>query len=443
MNLLTRSSINYIFFSVVAFVIGGIIFFHVIKTVFYRQIDETLKTEKLLIEEQIDFSDTLPDFRQVFSHMIEVTVFNSPKKKFEFIKDTMLYDKSMDKLLRVRQLICENTSIQDQGYIISISKPLAETTQMITTIVTALVLLFISLTGLLIFVNYFISKSIWVPFNKTLESLKNFDISKDASLTLTSTKIIEFRQLNKSLDRMAKKMRHDYINLKEFNENASHEIQTPLAIIKSKLELLIQSEGLDEEQMGMINSVYEAATRMSRLNQGLLLISKIDNNQFLHAEQVNLQKVVEKTLQHFEEIIDLKKIRIVLHLHAPACPFMNPVLSEILVSNLISNAIRHNIEEGEIRITMDSGGFEIVNTGHPLTIPPEELFRRFRKSDRTTDSVGLGLAIVKKIVLLYQFEIFYDVKENVHSMKVKIHPEGNQEYGRADSALETFDRESV
>lgn len=426
MNLLTRSSINYIFFSVVVFVIGGIIFFHVIKTIFYRQIDETLKTEKLLIEEQIDFSDSLPDFRQVFSHMIEVTVFNSPKKKFEFIKDTMLYDKSRDKLLPVRQLICENTSIQDKGYIISISKPLAETTQMITTIVGALVLLFVFLTGLLIFVNYFISKSIWVPFNKTLANLRNFDISRDAPLALTETRISEFRQLNKTLDRMAKKMRRDYINLKEFNENASHEIQTPLAIIKSKLELLIQGEGLNEDQIGLINSVYEAATRMSRLNQGLLLISKIDNNQFHHTEQVDLQKVMEKTLEHFEEIIDLKKIRILHHFNAPACTQMNPALSEILVSNLVSNSIRHNVEEGEIHITMDSDGFEIANTGHPLTISPDELFRRFRKSERTKDSVGLGLAIVKKISLLYQFDIRYEVKENIHLLRLDIHPEPNR-----------------
>ena len=420
MNLLTRSSINYIFFSVVAFVIGGIIFFHVIKNVFYRQIDENIKTEKLLIEEQIDFSDSLPDFRQVFSHMIEVTVFNSPKKKFEFIKDTMLYDKSKDALIPVRQLICENTSIQDQGYIISISKPLGETNKMITTLVFALVLLFVSLTGLLIFVNYFISKSIWVPFNKTLENLKNFDISTDVSLSLTDTKISEFRLLNKTLDRMAKKMRRDYINLKEFNENASHEIQTPLAIIKSKLELLIQGESLNEEQMGMINSVYEATTRMSRLNQGLLLISKIDNNQFHHTEQVDLQKIMEKTLEHFEEIIALKKIRIVPHFNAACCPRMNPALSEILVSNLISNSIRHNIEEGEIRITMDKDGFTIANTGHPLTGQPEDLFRRFRKSERTTESVGLGLAIVKKIVLLYQFDIDYEVKESIHLLSVKV-----------------------
>ncbi len=420
MNLLTRSSLNYIFFSVIAFVVGGIIFYHVIKTVFYRQIDETLKTEKRLIEEQIDYSDTLPDFRQVFSHMIEVTVFNSPKKKFEFIKDTALYDKSSDKLLPVRQLICENTSIQDQGYIISISKPLAETTHMITTIVGALILLFFFLTGLLIFVNYFISKSIWVPFNKTLENLRKFEISRDATLVLTKTRIHEFRQLNKTLDRMSKKMRRDYVNLKEFNENASHEIQTPLAIIKSKLELLIQSEGLNEEQMGMINSVYEAAARMSRLNQGLLLISKIDNNQFHQTETVNLQKIMEKTLQHFEEIIHLKKIRIIHHFMSPACPCMNPALAEILVSNLVSNSIRHNIEEGEIRITMNSDGFEIANTGHILNIPPDELFRRFRKSERTSDSVGLGLAIVKEIVLLYQFDITYEIKENVHSIKLNI-----------------------
>ncbi len=432
MNLLTRSSINYIFFSVVAFVIGGIIFFHVIKTIFYRQIDENLKTEKLLIEEQIDFSDSLPDLRQVFSHMIEVTVFNSPKKKFEFIKDTMLYDKSRDKLLPVRQLICENTSIQDKGYIISISKPLAETTRMITTIVGALVLLFVFLTGLLIFVNYFISKSIWVPFNKTLENLRNFDISRDAPLALTETRISEFRQLNKTLDRMAKKMRRDYINLKEFNENASHEIQTPLAIIKSKVELLIQGEGLNEEQMGMINSVYDATTRMSRLNQGLLLISKIDNNQFHHTEQVDLQKVMEKTLEHFEEIIDLKKIRILHHFNAPSCTQMNPALSEILVSNLVSNSIRHNVEEGEIRITMDSDGFEIANTGHPLTISPDELFSRFRKSERTKDSVGLGLAIVKKIALLYQFDIRYEVKENIHLIKVNIHSSKKQDIATTD-----------
>jgi signal transduction histidine kinase len=422
MNLLTRSSIYYILFSVISFVIGGIIFYHVIKTVFYRQIDETLKTEKLLIEEQIDFSDTLPDFRQVFNHMIEVTVFNSPKKKFEFIKDTVLYEGSSNKLIPVRQLICENTSIQDKGYIISISKPLEETNLMITRIVGALVMLFVFLTGLLIIVNYVISKSIWIPFNKTLENLRNFDISRDAPFVFAESGISEFRLLNKTLDRMAKKMRRDYVNLKEFNENASHEIQTPLSIIRTKLELLIQGEDLNQEQAGLIHSVYEAATRMSRLNQGLLLISKIDNNQFHSTEQVDLQVILSKTLEHFEEILELRKIRIIAHVISPACALMNPTLAEILVSNLVNNSIRHNLDEGEIRITMDADGFEIANTGHPLTVPTEDLFRRFRKSERTADSVGLGLSIVKKITQLYQFDIRYEVKEGFHRIRLNIRP---------------------
>jgi signal transduction histidine kinase len=234
---------------------------------------------------------------------------------------------------------------------------------------------------------------------------------------------------------MTKKMRRDYFNLKEFNENASHEIQTPLAIIKSKLELLIQGEGLDEEQIGMINSVYEASTRMSRLNQGLLLISKIDNNQFHHTEKVDLQKIMEKTLEHFEEIINLKKIRIIHHFNSPACPQMNPVLAEILISNLISNSIRHNIEEGEILINMNSEGFEITNTGHPTTIPPDELFRRFRKSERTSDSVGLGLAIVKKIVQLYQFDIKYEVKENIHLIKLNINCSSKNPTSEGDGSV--------
>jgi signal transduction histidine kinase len=422
MKLLTRTSINYIFFSVIAFLIGGFIFYHVVRSIFYRQIDETLRMEKILIEEQIDFSDTLPDFRQVFSHMIEVTVYNTPRKKFEFIKDTMLYEQTRNKLIPVRQLICMNTSIRDKGYIISISKPLAETDQLITTIVGALVLLFVFLMGLLVFVNYFISKSIWDPFYRALESLKHFDIRQDSTIVLKESKIREFRQLNTTLDRMTRKLRRDYMNLKEFNENASHEIQTPLAIIKSKLELLIQGEGLNRSQMEMINSVYEAATRMSKLNQGLLLISKIDNNQFNTTEHVNLQNLIDRTLEHFEEITEMKNIRIRRIFHAPVITEMNPVLSEILISNLVSNSIRHNIQGGEITIITDAESLCISNTGHPVSVAPEELFRRFRKSDRTADSVGLGLAIVRKIVDFFQFEITYTIKENIHEIRIVIIP---------------------
>jgi len=217
---------------------------------------------------------------------------------------------------------------------------------------------------------------------------------------------------------MSKKLQQDYRSLKEFNENASHEIQTPLAIIKSKLELLIQNEALKEDEMKIINSVYEATNRMSRLNQGLLLISKIDNNQFPVAEKINLQQLIEKNLEHFEELIALKKLNVTVAMSETIEPEMNRTLAEILMSNLLSNAIRHNVEEGDITVRLEAGQLIISNTGHALTSSPDELFERFRKSDRNSESAGLGLAIVKRILNIYHFPIDYTVNGQIHKMKI-------------------------
>ncbi len=418
MKLLTRISLSYIAFSFIAFVIGGVIFSNVIRSIFYTQIDDNLRTEKLLIEEQINYSDSLPDFRLVFGHLIEVTVFNAPCKKYESIKDTLLFNKKKSELLPYRQLVAKNTSLHQRGYLIRIFMPIDETETLIKTIIIALTLFFLALLALLIYVNYFISRSVWNPFYRTLESLTRYDISRSTPLLLQDSKISEFKQLNKTLDHMSKKLQQDYRSLKEFNENASHEIQTPLAIIKSKLELLVQNEALNGDQMRIINSVFEATNRMSKLNQGLLLISKIDNNQFPIAEKINFRLLIEKSLEHFEELISLKKICVTVSFSQSIEREMNRSLAEILISNLLSNAIRHNIEEGEIQVLMDAENLTISNTGHPLTLPPNELFERFRKSDRNSDSAGLGLAIVKRILHIYNYPIDYTVDGSIHQLKI-------------------------
>jgi signal transduction histidine kinase len=419
MKLLTRVSLRYIAVSLIAFVIGGIIFSNVIRSIFYAQIDENLRTEKLLIESQINYSDSLPDFRQVFGHLIEVTVYNTPRRTYEAIKDTLLFDKVISELLPFRHLIAKSTSINKKGYMIRIFIPLDQTETMIKTIIIALTLLFLVLLAWLIYVNYFISRSVWRPFNNTLESLNRYDINTSTPLVLARTNVSEFRQLNQTLEKMSRKIRQDYRNLKEFNENASHEIQTPLAIIKSKLELLVQNEHLSEEQIRIINSVYEATNRMSRLNQGLLLISKIDNNQFADSENIHFQSLIEKTLEHLEELISLKKLKVNVDLEPSPEVLMNRTLAEILISNLISNSIRHNIENGTIDIRTEPGTLIISNTGNPLSSPPSQLFERFRKSDRSSESVGLGLAIVKKILQIYEYSIDYSIEGAIHRMTIR------------------------
>jgi signal transduction histidine kinase len=219
---------------------------------------------------------------------------------------------------------------------------------------------------------------------------------------------------------MSEKILKDYQNLKEFNENAAHELQTPLAVIKSKLDLLIQNEQLDKFQLDLIRSVYEATSRMSKLNQGLILISRIQNNQFSESEDIDIQIIVDKTLEHFQEMTDLKYIQVEREYTHPMILQMNRTLAESLFTNLVSNAIRHNHSNGLIKISIRSNVFTISNTGPELNMDPRKLFDRFRKSDSRPESVGLGLSIVQKICIFYQLSLHYKYHQGFHTLVISL-----------------------
>ena len=416
MKLLTKTTRSYLLYSIVVFIISGLIIFQLLHHIFDNQLDETLNEEKLLIEQTINFSDSVPDFRSVFGHMIDITILNNTHKKVEYIRDTLMYQSDEGAFASFRHLFVENTSLQNRGYTINIYKPLHESEKLITEIMVVLALVFISLLFLLVFVNYFIARRVWIPFYRILNKLRHYDINTLKPLELTKTDIHEFNLLNQALEKMSQKIHQDFINLKEFNENAAHELQTPLAIIKLKLELLIQKENLDEDQLQLISSVFEATTRMSKLNQGLLLISKIENNQFNQTELINLKTVVDNTLEHFEEMIQHRELVVTRNYNYHVTLNINRVLAEILMTNLVSNAIKHNFSKGRIKITLDADTFSIENTGQILKTDPNYLFERFRKSENIQDSVGLGLSIVQKIANLYQMKVEYMHHEGLHTL---------------------------
>ncbi len=418
MKLLTRTSLSYIFISMLVFIISGLVFFNLLNRIFKNQLDETLNEEKLLIEQTINYSDSVPDFRLVFGHMIDVTILNELQKKNGYIRDTLMFDNDLGTFASFRHLFAENTSIWQKGYTINIYKSLEENEKLIGEIVVSMGLIFISLLLMLVIVNYFITSRIWIPFYRTLHNLTRYDINQTASIDLVKTDIFEFNLLNHAIEKMSMKIRHDYMSLKEFNENAAHELQTPLAIIKSKLELLIQNENLDENQLRLISAVFEATTRISKLNQGLLLISKIENNQYLQTEEADLAKLVDNTIDHFAEMIDHRTITISKNYQHPVLLNMNPSLAEIFITNLVSNAIRHNLVHGRIDVTIQKDCMIISNTGHHLKTDPGELFERFRKSESNPDSVGLGLSIVQKIADLYQMKVDYQYNDGLHTLKI-------------------------
>ena len=217
---------------------------------------------------------------------------------------------------------------------------------------------------------------------------------------------------------MTNKVRNDYESLKNFTENASHEIQTPLAIIKTKLELLSQSDNLDETQIIAIGSIGDATSRLSRLNQSLLLLTKIENRQFIESGIINISFIVNDCLDNLEELAESKSILIKRNIQQNVFVEMNESLCEILISNIIINSIKHNYDSGFIDIELGKNNLTISNTGAAPVIETQEFFERFTKNSFSNDSLGLGLSIVKKICDNYGFAVRYNYEGNRHIVTI-------------------------
>lgn len=416
MKLLNRISRSYLLISLVVFIITGIVVYPILNHIFRKQMDEGLRVEQMLIEQTINYSDSVPDFRVVFGHMIDVTILKSPLPERFTLHDTLMYDPESGEFSNFRHLFAENTSIRSKGYTINIYKSLEDTENLITEILLALLLVFISLMLTLTVASYFIARRVWIPFYRIIARLGLYQIDQAKALTFTRSNIHEFNLLIEALEKMSLKISRDYQNLKEFNENAAHEIQTPLAIIRSKLELLTQDETLSEEQLKAIISVLEATHRISRLNQGLLLISKIENNQFGSHVEIDPKGILLHLIDQSEDLIRMKNISLSSSFDEKCRLTMNPSLADTLFSNLISNAIRHNIQDGFINIEIQEFVIKIANSGPELHDDPENYFERFRKGGTHSDSVGLGLSIVRKIVQIYQIGLSYKHEQGIHTI---------------------------
>ncbi len=425
MKLLYKSTIYFFLFSTFAFISGGAIFYLKAKSIIYNQIDFSLITEKNIIEQQIIETNEIPDFRELFfEHIIEVKIFEFPVREASIIKDTSIYNKDQDNYHDYRMIEFTSNTPEREGYLIRIFQSIENKKDLLEFIGLSLFIMFSIILLAALVINYGISKNLWHNFNDSLDKISKFDISSAKLLNLSETSIQEFQQLNNVLTHMSVKMQKDYLSLKEFNENASHEIQTPLAIIRSHLELLFQFENLNEAQLRSLNTIAESVNRLSKLNQGLLLISKIDNQQFKTTESVSINILVNRLLNDFEEIIRLKNIRIEKEFETNVTMQMNTMLAEILISNLISNAVRYNFSGGFIKFLLNEKTFSVINTGLPLKTDPGKLFERFWKENHSAESVGLGLSIVKSITDYYGMEVHYIIKdENLHEIVLAFHKE--------------------
>lgn len=402
-------------------VAGGVFLYIAVKKVIYTQTDYSLLIEKTIIENQIELTDTIPELKPSFGHQMDVKLFNYPVRKFQSIKDTDIYDPKTDAFTPFRYIFASGATPKKKGFIITIFKVTDEKNELLQAIGIYMFFLFLSLLIISILINYLIARRLWKPFYDSVNKAEKFDLQSDEPLYFPDTDIKEFNQLNDVFDYMTTKMRHDYLNLKEFSENAAHEIQTPLAVIRAKADLLIQQKSLNKESINLVKSINEATTKLFKLNQGLLLISKIENQIFHEKKKISLLKLIKNGLENYKEITDIKKITVELESSDDAVVEMNDVLAEVLISNLLSNAVRFNYDKGFIKCRVDKMYIIITNSGLPLAVKTEDLFKRFYKGTDNPQSVGLGLSIVKKITEGYGMIISYSNIDRVHEIKLQYH----------------------
>ncbi len=413
MRLLEKTNRIYLLFSVSLYIVAAFGMYGIIKWLIYDEVESRLLVEKRDFLVYIHHYDWKQDSYFV-ENKIEVEPARKPAHFKETFKDTLIQDRYSQKMLPFRQLTFY-VPIQDMEHRVAIRKSMIQSYRLIEVITFTMALML----GLLLLGTYWfqnrLSGRIWQPFYETLSRIKNFDLAQKQKLQLPQPEIIEFKELNEVIQRMSDKILQDYLNLKEFTENASHELQTPLALINAKVEQLIQSEQLTENQTHWIQTIYEASLRMSRLNQGLLLLAKIENRQFINEQVINLSEELQEKLLDMEEVVQYKQITLSIHNESPFTVSLPPVLAESLITNLVSNALRHNVTGGEIRLHSLADRLCLSNTGQILQHQPSELFSRFKKEGGSSESVGLGLSIVKEICDNYGLQIQYTEINGMHT----------------------------
>ena len=280
----------------------------------------------------------------------------------------------------------------------------------------ALFLLFLICTSIGI---QLVLKGVFRPLHRLLDWLHCIQPGKEVPPLDNPTKIREFRQLSDAALDMGNRSYKAYEEQKQFIENASHELQTPLAIVRGKVELLAESEGMTEQQMEQLDEIYATLGRAVKLNKSLLLLSSIENGQYTEMEDVSVDEILDELLPDLMDIYEHKQVRLIRKREEQ--PFIircNHSLAQILVSNLVKNSLLHNREGGELQVLTTPTSLVIKNTGD-VPLDGEKLFRRFYHGmDGKKDSTGLGLAIARSIALSSSLKLTYEWQDGMHTFRL-------------------------
>jgi signal transduction histidine kinase len=417
MKLLNKTARSYLLGSLVILVISLPIFYFGINYVLLRSVDKSLADHLHEIRmnlSSIHSSSELEAWRQM-DNDIQIKSANGYFR--DSIYTIRVKEKEEDHVQPVR-CIDGCITINEKFYRVTINLSLVPTDDLIWSIfaLQSILLLFFLLAILLI--NKRISKTLWHPFYSSLKTIQGFELTQRAFPGFKKSGIDEFDEMNHQIEQLLNKNHKIFLSQKEFTENAAHEMQTPLAIFQGQFENLLQTTPLSEEQAGMIDDMEINNQRLIKLNRSLLLLAKIENGEREIKEFLNVTELTGQLVNSFKSVFQKKQLTVSTRYNGILQANMNRSLLEVLIGNLLSNAERHNIDCGVIRVETNATTFVIRNTGPAKALEPEDMYKRFSKKGDDQEGMGLGLSIIHQICRVNRLHLQYEYENNFHIFRV-------------------------
>jgi len=406
MKLINFTTRFYMIAFLVILAIWSLVFFAILKYNIRQDTDKYLMNKKeIIVDEFIENGLKIDkDFFEYSDFYIKPVDENRYKRGYSQFSDTLIYETFERASVEYRKFE-SYFDYRDNYFRLTIVKPTFETNGIIKTIAIILASLYFVIVFVLVVSGRLLTQRIWKPFYKTLESVKAYSFTNHKPLQTIKSNINEFEQLNQSLKILTENNYKTYISQKQFIENASHEMQTPLSVILSKCELIYQDPNLLKKTAVEVEKIHDAANRLSKMNQSLLLLTKIENNQFSDKSREPVSEHILKIIDFFEDIKKKKEIQLTVDVESNMVAEANHILLEIMLTNLIKNAFVHNIQHGTVNISLKANNLEIINSRQSLPIERERLFKRFGKQSDNKAGLGLGLSIVKEICEIHGWQI--------------------------------------
>ena len=386
----------------------------------YDIVDDGLEDQLKLLNARVRENPALLQATSFETGMFSITPISYEEAlvyQEEVFSNTLMplpYDNDLEQV----RMLSEAYLVGDQYYKYQVISSTVEEDDLVESLVVFIIWLYASLMLTVFLVNNWALKTLWAPFYQVLRELKQFRVEKQKPLSDISSRAEEFQELKNVADELTKRAARTFIQQKQFIENASHELQTPIAIIQSKLELLLENASMNNEDAAVVGEVLEISSRLNQLNKSLLLLSKIDNKQFSKDEPVSVNTIMKHITESFEEICTYKSVSVQLSEPEPCSVHADTYLIEILLRNLLQNAVRHNKEGGFVKLHITANELKICNTSEAGALDQSRLFKRFSGNKATGPGTGLGLAIAYAVCEMYGYTLRYSYESPKHCFKI-------------------------